>query len=128
VTTGDVRVFTSTTLGSGVPAPSAASITFTEHLTDVLDVADHTSLAGGTARASLRWAFRTATLTANMIAKANVQFSFPFQPTQYVLVNMMRPQNEAITASGYYISLALAGGGSPNNQANDVIMVWAAGT
>jgi hypothetical protein len=127
VTTGDVIVYSSTAIGSLVPAASATATACTDNLTDAADIWDQATMYGGVAKNTEHMAMVTVTLTADMLTKGNLQVYFPFQPTHCILVNRMRPQNEAVTISGYYVQVVLAAGGTPNNVAADVLDIIAFG-
>jgi len=124
ITTGDVIVQSADAIG-GNPAPSATAIACSETLATATDIWDQTNTYNGLAT-TLREAIAVAvTLTAAMIAKGTVEVLFDFTPRSVMVVNRSRPQDEAYTISGNAVSLTLAGGASPNNQADDVIDVIA---
>jgi hypothetical protein len=124
VTTGDIVIQSATAIG-GTPAPSATATACSETLATATDVWDSATMYGGVVQQPRQQATVPITINADMIAKGNVQAFFSFTPRSAILVNRMRPQNEAYTIVGNAVSLALAGGGSPNNQANDVIDIIA---
>lgn len=126
VTLGDVIIRSAATAGGAV-VPSAVATAVAETLATGTDVWDQATCYGGFAQAHTQSVATTVTLTADMIAKANLQVQFGFTPTHCVLVNRMRPQNEAVTIVGNAVNLVLAGGATPNNQAADVIDVIAFG-
>jgi hypothetical protein len=120
ITTGDVVIQSADGIGGSV-VPSAAVIVCAEALTTVTDIWDQANTYNGLAQATRQVAAVTVTLTAAMIAKGNLQVYCDFTPVSCVIVNRSRPQNEAYTITGDAVSLTLAGGGSPNNQAADVL-------
>lgn len=124
VTTGDVIVQSADDIG-GDPIPSSTIIACAETLATATDVWDQANSYNGLAT-TLREAIAVAlTLTAAMIAKGTVEVFFDFTPRSVIVVNRSRPQNEAYTISGNAVSLTLAGGASPNNQATDVLDIIA---
>lgn len=125
VTLGDIILLSAAAPG-GVPVASSTALATTDNLTTVTDIWDAATMYGGRLRAPRKSAHAApVTLTAAHVAKATIQFQFDFTPTRAIVINRMRPQNEAWTIVGDSVSLTLAGGGSPNNQANDVIECWA---
>jgi len=124
VTVGDIRVLSAATVGGAV-APSATATACSEVLTTGTDIWDAANCYGGRLRVASQRECMTITLAAAHIAKGDVQARFSFAPTHAVVVNRSRPQNEAYTITGNMVSLTLAGAGSPNNQANDVIDIIA---
>jgi len=124
ITTGDIVVQSADDIG-GNPVPSATPIACSEGLDTATDIWDAANTYAGIAMQARQIAAQTLTLNAAQIAKGDVQVYFDFTPRGCILVNRMRPQNEAYTITGDAVSLTLAGGGSPNNQAADVIDIIA---
>ena len=125
VTTGDIIVYSATTSGGDI-VPSATALATTETLDTATDIWDGATMGGGRLRAPRKRAHAApVTLAAAHIAKATFQFVFDFTPTRAIVINRMRPQNEAWTITGNMVSITLAGGASPNNQPNDVLECWA---
>jgi hypothetical protein len=127
VTLGDVRVYTSTAIGSAVAAPSAAVIATTEVLTTVTDIWDQATMYGGVAAGQGSIGFATHTVTAPEVTKLNLQVEFPFTPVSVFVTDRSRAHNEVVTIVGNAVSVALTGGGSPNIQAADVLDIVAYG-
>jgi hypothetical protein len=86
---------------------------------------DAANTYAGIAQAPLGAVGVSITLNADMIAKGDVQAYFDFTPRACVLVNRSRPQDEAYTIVGNAVSLTLASGATPHNQAGDVIDIIA---
>lgn len=126
ITTGDVVIVSADAVG-GDPVPSATAIACTENLTTATDIWDAANTYLGEAAGISQLQLVTITINAAMIAKGTVEAQFDFTPLACILVNRMRPQNEAFTISDDCVSLTLAGGGSPNNQDTDVIDIIAIG-
>jgi len=124
ITTGDVLVRSAVSIG-GTPAPSATPIACAETLATAADVWDAANTYSGIAQQPRQTAAVAITLSAEMIAKGNIQSYFNFTPRSAIVVNRSRPQNEVYTITGNAVSLTLAGGASPNNQAADVIDILA---
>jgi hypothetical protein len=124
VTTGDVVVQSANDIG-GDPIPSSTAIACSETLATATDIWDAANTYNGIAEQAREAIAVAVTINAAMIAKGDVQVYFDFTPRSVVLVNRMRPQNEAYVISGNGVSLTLAGGASPNNQADDVIDIIA---
>ena len=85
------------------------------------DIWDAAACYGGTLAVKPQSEAVSITLAAPHIAKGNVQFNFTFAPRVTCLWNRSRAQNEAYTVIGNTVSLTLAGGVSPNNQATDIV-------
>jgi hypothetical protein len=124
VTLGDIIIYSADAVGGTITA-SASALATTEGLATVADIWDAVTMYGGIAAAQKQVAMTSVLLAASHIAKATLQVYFPFTVRTAILVNRMRPQNEAVTISGNYVQVVLAGAGSPNNQAADVIDVIA---
>lgn len=120
ITTGDVVVQSADAIGGSI-VPSAAAIGCSEVLTTVTDIWDEANTYNGLAQATRQAIAITLTLSAAMIAKGDVQIYCDFTPVSVILSNRSRPQDEAYTITGDAVSLTLTGGGSPNNQAADVL-------
>ena len=120
VTLGDVFIV-SAALAGGAPVQSATATVTTEVLTTVTDIWDAGTCYGGRLQVAVPVEIVTITLTADHIAKGNVQFQFMTVPAAYTVFNRMRVQNEATAVVGNAVSLTLAGGATPNNQAADVV-------
>lgn len=120
-----VRIYSCAVLGALAPGASEAGTVCNDTLATVGDDWVNGSpgpCGGGRAETHTHWAAAAAPgLTAAKIASGTLEFVFPFQPMGCVVINRMRPQNEAYIISGYNVQLTLAGGGAPNNQVNDVI-------
>lgn len=126
ITTGDVVIKSATAIGGSV-TPSASVIACAETLATATDVWDQANTYGGLALQPRSMMALAITLTADMVAKGTVEFFVGFTPIAATVTNRSRPQDEAYTISGNAVSLTLAGGGSPNNQAGDIIDVVAFG-
>jgi hypothetical protein len=124
ITTGDIVVQSSATIG-GTPAPSATPVACSDGLDTATDIWDAANTYNGIAQQPRQVAAVSITLSAAMIAKGNVQAYFSFTPRTAIPINRSRPQNEVYTITGNAVSLTLAGGASPNNQAADVIDIIA---
>jgi len=125
--TGDIIVVSADAVGGNIIATGIQQ-TCSETLTTPADKWDTGSMHSGRAQSTGRVAFATAVISANDIAKGSVQVAFPFTLLWANVSNMMRAQDEAWTLVGNnFVSLTLASGASPHNQANDVIMVEAWG-
>lgn len=124
VTTGDVVVQSADNIGGAV-VPSAAAIAFAETLATATDVWDQANSYGGLALQARQMITASITLSADMIAKGTLEFFLDFTPITAIVMNRSRPQNEAYTIVGDAVSLTLAGGASPNNQAGDVVDIVA---
>jgi hypothetical protein len=120
ITTGDLILRSADAIG-GNPSPSATAIACSETLATATDIWDAANTYLGVLPTSSQVRIATLTLTADLIAKGNVQVYFDFTPTSCLVVNRSRPQNEAYTISGNAVSLTTAGGASPNNQDTDVV-------
>ena len=120
VTLGDVKIQSATAPG-GTPCGSATATACSETLTTVADIWDAAACYGGTLAVKPQSEAVSITLAAPHIAKGNVQFNFTFAPRVTFLWNRSRAQNEAYTVIGNTVSLTLAGGVSPNNQATDIV-------
>jgi hypothetical protein len=127
VTTGDIILLSATAIGSKVAAPSATATACSETLATATDIWDSATMEGGVAQAPKQLQVKTVTLAAAHVAKGDYQFVFDFTPVDAIVVNHMRPQDEAWVISGDSVSLTLAGGGAPNNQATDVVSCIAIG-
>lgn len=124
VTLGDIIIISATASG-GTITPSGTATACADGLDTATDIWDQATCYGGLAAGQKQVGMATVTLLAAHIAKGNAQIYFPFTVRTAILVNRMRPQNEAVTVSGNYVQVVCAGAGSPNNQANDVIDVIA---
>jgi len=124
VTTGDIVIQSADSIG-GTPVPSATALACSETLATATDIWDAATMYNGLAQQARQAMAVAITLTADIIAKGDVQVYFDFTPRSCMLVNRMRPQNEVYEITGNAVSLTLAGGGSPNNQAADVIDIIA---
>jgi len=120
VTLGDVIIRSAATAGGAV-APSATATVTTEVLTTITDIWDAGTCYGGRLQVAVPVEIVTITLTADHIAKGNVQFQFMTVPAAYTVFNRMRVQDEATAVVGNAVSLTLAGGATPNNQVADVV-------
>ena len=121
ITTGDIILLSATAIGSKVAAPSATATACSDGLDTATDIWDSATMEGGVAQAPKQIAMKTITLAASHVAKGTIEATFSFTPTHAIVKNRSRPQNEAWTISGNSVSLTLAGGASPNNQATDII-------
>jgi len=127
VTVGHITLVSADAIG-GNPAPSATGTATTETLTTVTDIWDTVTVEGGYAQSDRAAAvMQTLTIDADAITAGTKEFQFDFTPTQAVIVSHNRPQNEAWVIVGNAVSLTLTGGGSPNNQAGDVVTCIAQG-
>lgn len=124
VTTGDIVIQSADDIG-GNPIPSATALACSETLATATDIWDAANMYSGLAQQARQGMAVAVTLNAAQIAKGDVQVYFDFTPRSCVVVNRMRPQDEAYEITGDAVSLTLAGGGAPNNQANDIIDVIA---
>ena len=125
--TGDIIVVSADAVGGNI-VPTGTQQGTTETLTTVTDIWDTANMHSGRPQLTGRVAYATAVISANDISKGSVQVAFPFTLIWANVSNMMRAQDEAWTLVGNnFVSLALASGGSPHNQANDVIMIEAWG-
>jgi hypothetical protein len=124
ITTGDVIAQSADAVG-GNPLASTTATATTETLATVTDIWDLATMRSGEALGEIQSAVATITVLAEDIVKGNVQIYFPFTPTHCWLLARNRVQNEAYVISGNGVSLTLAGGASPNIQANDVVDILA---
>jgi hypothetical protein len=124
VTTGDIVVQSADGIG-GTPTPSSTATACSEGLTTVTDIWDAATMYNGLAQQARQSMAVAITLTADIIAKGDVQVYFDFTPRSCMVVNRMRPQDEAYEITGNAVSLTLAGGGAPNNQVADIIDIIA---
>ena len=124
VTTGDIQIVSSATPG-GAAVPSATASACSETLTTAADIWDNATCRSGVLPTPPHMEAATASLGAADIAKGTIEIQFTFAPRCVYLWNRNRAQNEAYVITGNAVSLTLAGGGSPNNQAADVIDVLA---
>jgi hypothetical protein len=128
-TLGDVDIHSADAPG-GTIAASGTALATTEALTTVTDIWDQATMYGGSAGGSanaVEMASCTVTISAAMITKGELEVTFPFNPTRVILSNRMRQQDEAYAVAGAVLTLTLAGGGAPNNQANDIVDIIAFG-
>lgn len=118
----DLRLQSALTPG-GTVCPSATALATTDNITDAADIWDAATMYGGYAAATRKKAVKKVTLTAAMITKGSIEVEFDFVPSldRSFVENNLRKQNEAMTVVGNSLSLALAGGATPNNQAADVL-------
>ncbi len=125
--TGDIIVVSADAVGGNI-VPTGTQQACSEVLTTAADVWDTGNMHSGHPQSTGRVAFAVAVISANDITKGSIQVAFPFTLAWANVSNMMRAQDEAWTLVGNnFVSLALASGASPHNQANDVIMVEAWG-
>lgn len=81
----------------------------------------------GKAATDLQITHDSFVVTAAMITNGSWQQELPFTPTEITNVyvrssaGVLRAYNEAVTISGNAVNFVLAGGGSPNAQAGDII-------
>lgn len=123
---GDVRVYTSTTIGSGVAAASGTATATTETLATGTDIWDQATMYGGVAEGVGAIGHVAITITAQMVTKGSVEAQFPFTPVAACVVDRSRPHDEVATIlAGNMVSVTLTGGVSPNIQAADVIDIVA---
>lgn len=125
ITTGDIIVVSATAIGSTTAAPSATATATTETLTTVTDIWDEATMRSGDLQAANALQIGYGRILAEHIVKGTFEMTFSFTPTRAVVINHQRPQDEAWAISGNSVSLTLAGGGAPNNQANDYVSVIA---
>lgn len=125
-TLGDVDIHSAAAAGGAIAASGTATAT-TEGLTTITDIWDQATMYGGSAAGEVEMAMCTVTLSAAHITKGELEITFAFTPTRVIVSNRMRQQDEAYALAGDVLTLTLAGGGAPNNQAADVIDVIALG-
>jgi hypothetical protein len=70
------------------------------------------------------------TVTATMVTNGSFDLELPFTPTVFMVqvlssAGVLRSSNEAVTISGSALHFVMAGAGSPNLQATDVVTVLA---
>jgi hypothetical protein len=126
---GNIRVYSSTAIGSGVAAASGTATATTETLTTVTDIWDQATMYGGTAEAAGSVAFTSIIVTAAMRAKLCLEAQFPFTPATAYVVDRSRPHDQ-ITTIGTLgrVSVTLsAAGAAPNIQTGDTIDIVAFG-
>jgi len=126
VTVGDIQIQSADAAG-GTPTPSAVATACTTTLSTGTDIWDSATCLYGKVQAHTQAIMVSAAVGAEEIAKGTLEVEFGFTPTSCILVNRSRPQDEVYTIVGDAVSLALAGGASPNNQAGDVIDIIAFG-
>lgn len=120
VTLGDVVIVSAAAAG-GAPVANATATATAETLTTATDIWDAAVCYGGRLQTTAPVEFVSIALNAAHIAKSNAQFRFMAPPVEFQLVNRQRAQNEAYAVVGNTVSLTLAGGVSPNNQAGDIV-------
>jgi hypothetical protein len=121
-TLGVVNLWSAATIGVAIASSAVATVT-TQGLTTATDIWDQGTMYSGQAQAHTSCQMSTIMLTADMVTKGDVEFWFGFTPTHCWLNNRNRAQDEAYAIAGNSVSLTLAGGVSPNNQAADVVDV-----
>lgn len=123
-----IRVRQSETQGA-VPLASAAatSVTLAEGLTQAADIWNcaNVNVSGQAPTTGQRRVHGRVTITAAMVTYTSFQIELPFTISRlnwdsYASTGIKRAVDEAVTFSGAVITLALAGGGSPNWQAGDI--------
>jgi hypothetical protein len=134
IDTNHLRVRTATALGGPAVAlaKGSASVTVSETLTAAADVWDRANLnSSGRAPAIVAETQGSMIITAQMIAATKVYIDLPFTPTEVTwLVTLstgaQRAISDLVVIEGNAIEISLAGGASPNIQANDIFNFWAA--
>ncbi|MEK6683890.1 MAG: hypothetical protein AABY46_04445 [Nitrospirota bacterium] len=122
-----ITVVSAATAGGAIAASGTATAV-SETLgaaADVWDVNVLGVLHGGKAENTRASGMAGGVISAGHITRGTITFNFPFTPTRCILVNRMRPQNEAYVITGQSVVLTTAAGATPNNQAGDVVDVFA---
>ena len=112
---------------SAAVAQTPVSIALLESLTNGADVWDCANMNESGVASGKHFVAGHVIVTAAMITAAKFHIELPFTPVAgtlqwdcYSSAGVKRACDEAVTVSGSTIKLTLAGGGSPNFQANDV--------
>lgn len=116
--------------GGNPKAAVSDSIALAEALTPAGDIWNCANLnVSGKAPAS-QSCLASFAVTAAMVTNGSFQLELPFTPTEFVVwvrssAGVLRSSDEAVTISSNALSFVMAGGGSPNLQATDVVTVLA---
>ncbi len=111
--------------GGTAIAGTMSTTAFSETLTAAADIVNAANLnVSGKAATDNTISTGSVTITAAMITNGTFDVELPFTPTivqwsGYASTGVPRAINEAVTISGNALHLVLAGGASPNWQAND---------
>jgi hypothetical protein len=131
IDTNKVRARLATAPG-GTALPGRTSVAVSSSMTHAADVWDQANLNDTGQPANASMGLSSVTISAAMITAGKVFVEFPFTPAAFVASinestgNMARNvTTDTLTIEGNAVKITLAGGASPNLQANDIVSIFA---
>lgn len=117
--------------GGNPKAGVSDSITLAEALTPAASIWNCANLnVSGKSPSDSQCSLSKFTVTAAMVTAASFDLELAFTPTVFIAhvtasTGILRSCDEAVTISGTHLHFVMAGGGSPNLQAGDLVTVLA---